>query len=309
MTMIENGVSNYEVSFHIEPRGALLTSSHQAAAEWIKRENYLIAPFGKMLALFCDSSAMDKMAVFKGREDRPFVTTSHPNFADCLLETVGISDTFPPELKRRVFNLLSNGSEESPIGLLLPAQTDKIHPRLLGNKIISIDGEAQMTVGVMVSAKNEEDYRCVVEHIPGHTMVGTSANYSGDKQANGSGHHAYLGVMQDFGIHSEICVFISQKPKMRKGPSTTQVYISENGDAHFVRIGSIERAEMTLLLQSNGFQVAGDIDGGARAIAPYDYSEIHSNQTTREAKFIRFDTSARTAIARLNLSTKPLSAI
>lgn len=271
----------------IENRGALITGSTNRVAECLRNNRVAFIGFGEedMYAMFSavNVSAMELMAKIKGRGRRPFVRTTASDFASDLIEASGISSEVTHPTREKVMRIFTHeavtASRGHPIGVLLPADIERISQRLFGEGLIKVEGRPVNTVGFMVSGPDRH-YLDVVSRTPSgennHLLVGTSANFTADERDNGSGHHKVAGIVKDFGGFEDVCIFIPPEPfEKGRGPSTSIAYIEETGNtAYLARIGSFKREEMREILGSDGIQIEVRNTDNVRDIFPYGYTPI-----------------------------------
>jgi len=260
-------------------RGALFTGKLSTVIDNLKEGGVIITTFSSdMYAMGCrihPPATMERMAQTKNRGDKPFVRTSSPARSESMLETGGISSQVTTKALEIANHILSRGSKEHPVGVMLPADPESEMPsRLLGSKII--EGMRMPTVGFMTSGE-DENFSGIIEHFPEDlfTLSGTSANLSGDSRARGSGHHKIGGIIRDFSQFDKICIHIPPKEnETRSGPSTTVVYLSPEGEkAYLVRTGSLSREQMSSVLEGAGIHQL-DISNDHRKIDPFHYSKL-----------------------------------
>ncbi len=267
----------------IETQGGLITNQVPETAQWLQDFGLVVMPFGgkHFYAWFSTPEKAGLLAEVKQRNVnghiKPFVRVGDASRVDMLVDLSGIDEKLNPrvlDIAKKI--LLQSEVIGQPLGILLPASNSpKVDPLFLGTGVISVADRKYNTVGMMVSAPDEHFTR-VLDTIERSYIVGTSANYSSDPRDGGSGHHETYGVVRDFAEFAErnlICISVPLGREVGKGPSTTVVFVSPEGIAYLVRVGSTPADQMKYLIESNNIHYGGEVDGGAKYINPYNYNK------------------------------------
>ncbi len=257
--------------------GSLITGDITVVHRWLHEGKLAVLPFGRgrMYGLFGieHKRSLSRMIRIKGREKgKPFVVTTHPAYIENILNHKGISDTLSSKDKLRLYDFLTHGSSEHSVGVLVPANSKKLHPNLKGS--IVENGTIVPTLGIMMSGPDSEYYRCI-SGLEKHSfrLAGTSMNKSKDKKSRGSAHHLLSGVIRQFGHEKDLCIYIPRYFVEHHGVSTTIVYINPAYSiAILVRIGSISYNQTVLLLKKSGIKNIIHPTLGVKHIRPYYYS-------------------------------------
>lgn len=263
-----------------EKDGAFITYSPERFAQWLLQGNVGITTFGPdMLAAVAPLSALEDLAQAKGRaEHKANVHVTSRNHIDKLLSVSGISSQVTKYTRELAQQILLEGSQIHPIGILLLRDTKiTLNKRLQGT--LQIEGVTLPTIGFMVAGADKE-FEAIIEYLSSlnHVLAGSSANLSriGKKletRARGSGHHRLAGAVIDFGWNPKVGIYIPQKME-RTGPSTTTIYLDPTGHkAYLVREGSLNWHETQELLRHFGIERFGEVMPAAQKIAPYDYPQ------------------------------------
>jgi hypothetical protein len=221
----------------------------------------------------------ENLAATKGRErGKPFVTTTHPHFVHSHIvsprENHGILKVNYTVLSW--FHSLMTCIPDHPIGVMLDADPNtQLGPHKVGNGNISVGDKQLQTIGFM-STGDDPSYHAFIASTPDKTASSTSLNPGNDPNANGSGDNRLGHALTKFGNKPNVCVLVPtnfESESGRNGPSTTVFYLNNKG-AFLVRVGSIGREAAIELCRQQGVPFAGDVDGGAKIIKPYNHSAV-----------------------------------
>jgi tRNA A37 threonylcarbamoyladenosine synthetase subunit TsaC/SUA5/YrdC len=277
-----------------EATKVILSGDIEFVSRWLRQGKPAVLPFGggRMYGLFGlqDTDPLNEMARIKGRDKKkPFVVTTHNDFLENILKHNGLSPDITKKARQRIYDLLSTSSKKASIGVLIPADSEKLHEHLIGT--INIGQQIVPTIGLMVSGPDYE-FKEILSNFEdqSYCLAGTSMNKSNDKKSRGSAHHKISGILQQFQYENNLCIYVPHYLFERKGPSTSMVYINHRGDeAHILRSGSISIEDMMKYLHLSGIKKINVSNTGVKNVQTYNYSLLELTRMWFHHKYLLYN--------------------